>query len=106
MRRQHHRPAFAFEDVDEVPELAARLRIEARRWFVEEKQFRTADQCAGERKSLLLAAGERADARGAFLFELDQRDDLVDARSLPIETPEQRDGFRDREFVRQLRFLK
>ena len=42
--------------------------------LVEEEQLRVADQRAGQRQPLLLAAGELADPRVALLLELHQRD--------------------------------
>ena len=66
------RPA-ALELVDQVPELAARLRVEAGGRLVEEEQLGIADQRAGEREPLLLPARQRADARVALLLQLHQR---------------------------------
>ena len=81
VRRQQDRPAGALELVDEIPELPARLRIEAGRRLVEKQQVRIADERAREREPLLLSARERADARVALLLELHQRDHLVRRRA-------------------------
>ena len=76
VRGQQDRPACLLEFPDEVPELPARLRIEARRRLVEKQQIRIADERAGERQPLLLPSGERADPGVALLVELDEPNDL------------------------------
>ena len=63
VRRQQDGPALGAEAADDVPELPARLRVEAGRRLVEEQQLRVADQGAGHRQPLLLAAGELARRR-------------------------------------------
>ena len=75
-------PPSARKRIEHVPELAARLRIEARRRLVEKQQIRIADERAGHREALLLAARELADpAASRLLFELDEREQLVDGRA-------------------------
>ena len=54
---------------DLLPELQPALRIEAGGRLVEEQQLGVADQGAGDRQALLLAAGELADARVALLLQ-------------------------------------
>ena len=99
------RPA-RLELLDQVPELAARLRVEAGGGLVEEQQIGIAHQRAGQRQPLFLPAGEVADAGVALLLELHQRDDLGRRRSLPEEAAEQAHGLPDRELFGKLRFLK
>src|ERR1700681_3626312 len=53
--------ALFLEDADDVPELAAALRIEAGGRLVEKKNARISDQSGGYGKALLLAAGKFAD---------------------------------------------
>ena len=44
--------------MDQVPELAAGLRVDARRRLVEQQQLRPVQDAGGERQPLLPAAGE------------------------------------------------
>ena len=53
---QEHRPPARLESLDNLPGLAARLRVEAGGGFVEKEQFRVANERAAEREALLLAA--------------------------------------------------
>jgi hypothetical protein len=64
------------------------LRIEPCRGLVEE-QVGIADERAGDGEPLLLSARERPDTRAAFLLELNEADDLVNAAAGRIERPEQ-----------------
>src|SRR5688572_24604923 len=66
--RENDRASLQLERLDELPELPARLRIEARGRLIEEEELRIADECAGEREPLLLATGQRADSRAALLL--------------------------------------
>src|SRR5687768_14956046 len=68
MSRENDGASAGAKDADELPELSARLRIEARRRLVEKQKLRIADERAGERETLLLSAGQRADARPRFLL--------------------------------------
>ena len=72
---------LGLEAGDDVPELAARLRIEAGGRLVEEEQLGIADQRAGDGEPLLLAAGELLDPGVALVLELDQLQHLVDGRA-------------------------
>ena len=76
VRRQQDRAPGPLELVDEIPELPAGLRIESGRRLVEEQEVRIADERAGEREPLLLAAGERADPRVALFLKLHQPDQV------------------------------
>ena len=76
---EEHRAAAAPEVVDDLPDLEARLRVEAGGGLVEEEQLGVADEGAGERQPLLLAAGELLDAGVALLFELHDADGVFDA---------------------------
>ena len=61
-RRDHHahlRPAGA-DCVDQIPELAARQRVDAGRRLVENEQIRIVDQRAAQAELLLHAAGQLA----------------------------------------------
>src|SRR6185503_783517 len=106
VRRQHDRAAGALEFFDELPELAACLRIEPGRRLVEKQELRIADERAREREPLLLAARQRADARAPLLLELHEPDDVLDRRPFVKEAAEQADGLLDRELFRELRLLK
>ena len=60
MRADQHREAARGELVDFLPEIAARLGIDAGGRLVEQQQLRLVDQAGGEREALLPAAGKRA----------------------------------------------
>ena len=79
---EQHRAAAGLEALDQLPDLEARLRVEAGGRLVEEEQLRVGHQGAGQGQALPLAARELADPRPALLLELDDGDDLVD-RSRP-----------------------
>ena len=72
--------AGLLELVDQVPEMAAGLGVEAGGGLVEKEQFRVAHQGAGHGQALLLAAGETADPGMALLLKLRGADGLVDRR--------------------------
>ena len=72
MGGQHHRHAIAAQRIDQLPHQNSGLRVHACGGFVEEDQLGPADQCAGQRKPLLLAAGESA-IRGSGRFGQAQR---------------------------------
>jgi len=56
MRCEQDRAALAFQLADNVPQLAARLRVESGGRFVEEQEFGIADQGAGDGQALALAS--------------------------------------------------
>ena len=60
VRADEHRDAARGELVQLVPEIAARLRIDAGGRLVEQQQLRLVQQARGERQALLPAARERA----------------------------------------------
>ena len=60
MGRDEHGDALSGQLVDLVPEVAARLRIDARRRFVQQQQLRAVQHARGESEPLLPAAGELA----------------------------------------------
>ena len=91
---------------DQIPELPPRLRIQARGRLVEEQQLGLADQRAGQRQPLALAAGELTDPGLGLLPELDQVDHLAGRRAAPIEAPEETDGLGDGELLRELGLLE
>src|SRR5512141_556952 len=61
---ENDRLAFRLESRDELPELAARDRIETRRWLVEKKKLGVSNQRARDSKALLLPARQSTDSRG------------------------------------------
>ena len=104
--RENDRSAERFEFGDQIPELPSRLWVEAGRRLVEKDQIGIADDRAGERESLLLSAGQFADAPCALLIELDEGNDVVDGATAIVEAAKQTDRFFHRELVGELCFLK
>src|SRR5580658_9541864 len=106
MGGEQNSPAVGFELLDQIPELAAGLRVEAGGGFVEEQEFGIAHQGAAEGEPLLLAAGEAAHARVAFFGELGLGNDFLSGGTLIEEAGEEANGFGHGELVGELRFLK
>ncbi len=75
---------------DEVPELAARLGVEAGRRLVQEEQLGAADDAERDVEATALPAGEVAAAGAALLGEPDRLDDLVDVARVRVVAGEVR----------------
>ena len=60
MRADQYRHPFGGEIVDVLPEIAPRLRVDARGRLVEEQELRLVQEARGERQPLLPAARQRA----------------------------------------------
>src|SRR3989449_11199724 len=89
VRGQEDRAARCPEAADHLPQMAPRLRVEARGGLVEEQQLRPGDERARHRESLLLAARELTHPRGALLLEPDQAEHLLHGVRGPVRPPEQ-----------------
>jgi len=103
---QQHRCTAGPNTLYQVPEIAPRLRVQARGWFVKKNDARAVDQSDGEQQALSLPTGELAVvsvqqvAQGALL------DDLFDIGLSFIQGTEHLNGFADRDEVLQRRILK
>src|ERR671925_1034775 len=106
VRRQHNRSPTLPQVANELPKLAARLRIEAGRRLVEKQQLRVADQRASERKSLLLSTREGSHASARLLIQLHEGDDIRRFPPAPIKAPEQTHRLAHRELLGELRLLQ
>src|SRR5688500_9075749 len=106
MRRQHDGAAAGAKHANELPELPARLRDEARRRLIEEEELRITYECARERETLLLSSGQRADARARLLFELDDRIKLLGLAVLIVYAAKESHCLSHGERLRVLRLLK
>ena len=106
VRGQDDGAAVFLELRDEVPQLAARLRVEAGGRFVEKQQVGVADQRAGQREALFLAAGEIADSGVAFFLQLNQSNGILWRRTLAEEAAKELNRFQNRKFVGKLCFLE
>ena len=98
--------AGGFELLDQIPKLAAGLRVEAGGGLIEKQKIGIANEGAGESEALFLAAGKIADAGILFFFELHERDGFVGARPLIKKTSEQAKRFEHGQFFRELRILQ
>src|SRR6185369_10244108 len=105
MRRQQDRAAARAKLFDNVPQRQTRLRIESGGWFVEKQQLRIADEGTGDRESLLLSAGQFADAGVAFFFEGYGVNDFVDVVASLVKTAKQSQSLGDGNFFGELSFL-
>src|SRR2546425_7379787 len=106
VRGEEDRAARRPEAADHVPQLAARLRIEARRGLVEEQELRPGDERARHREALLLAARQLTHPRGALLLEPHQPEHFLHGMRGAVEAAKQPDGLFDRELVGELRVLQ
>src|ERR1700740_3005997 len=106
MRRQQDCLAGALESLDQIPKLPPGLRIETRGGLVKKEKFRIADQRTGEGEALLLAAGEIADPRFLFLFELHEGNDFTGWGTLMKKAAEQANGFEYGQLLGELRVLQ
>jgi hypothetical protein len=86
---------FSLEDTDDVPELAAALRIESGGGFVEKKDARIAYERGGYGQALLLAAGKFAYPGVGFLGELEFFEDVVGGARFAVKAGKEFDGFAD-----------
>src|SRR6185312_16437244 len=73
-----HLRAARADRVDEVPELAARERVDAGRRLVEDEQIRIVDEGAAQAQLLLHAAGELAGGPGLELLHARRGEELGD----------------------------
>ena len=92
VRGQHDRLAAGLDQIDEVPEVPARLRVEAGRGFVEEEHLRVIDDRERHQEPLALAAGKLARVPVEELFEAAETDDLRHVHGPGIEVLEQPQG--------------
>ena len=106
VRGENDGAAAPLEVVDQVPQMAARLGIEAGGGLVEKEQLGIADQGAGHGQALLLAAGEPADAGVALFFELRGADGFFDRDAAAEEAAKEAQRLFDGELVRELRLLE
>src|SRR5262249_11888073 len=99
-------PAGFAKATDDIPQLPARLRIEAGGRFVEEQQLRITNQSTGHGQSLLLSAGEIANPGFGFLFERNQRHGAIGHDALSIEAAEECERFANGELFGKTRLLE
>src|SRR5215210_3538566 len=98
--------AVRFEAVDQIPELSAGLRVQARGRLIQEQELRVAHQRAGEGQALLLAAGELAHPRRRLLLQLYHGDDVGGSGSLSVEAAEKLDRLPYGELFGELSLLQ
>lgn len=100
------RAAPALEISDDVPELAAGLRIEAGGRLVEEEEFRITDQSERDREPALLAAGERFDVGVCLGFKSHSGQDLKGIFPLVVKAAEEPNQFENGRFFGESGFLE
>src|SRR5687767_262938 len=106
VRRQHDGASAGAKHANELPQLAASLGIEPRRWLVEKEQLWIADERARERETLLLSAGQRAHACARFLLELYERNHLFDLATAIVEAAKEPHRLSHSELFRELCLLQ
>src|SRR5512146_2321267 len=84
MRREQNGAAVALEDTNDVPKLAAALRIEPGRGLIQEKNFWIAHQRGGYRQALPLPAGKLSYPGVGFFGQLQLFEDFVGGPWLAI----------------------
>ena len=100
-RRDEDRQPAAFEPAEQIPELAARHRVDAGRRLVEKQDLGTMHERAAERELLLHAARQRAGA--AILERLELAVDRRDLRSYSRSTVVPNTDAKKRRFSSTLR---
>ncbi len=95
---EQDRPPALLEPLDDLPDLAARGRVEPGGRLVEEQHLGVADQRAGERQALLLAAGELAHERPPLLLEADEGERRRRFETVAVEAAEELDELGTRSF--------
>src|SRR4051812_32131596 len=88
VRGEQDRLAQVLQRADDLPRVAPRRGIEARRRLVEEDQLRVADEGQGEVEPAPLAAGEGAHVGVRLLLQAGDRDDLLDVARVRVEVGE------------------
>src|SRR6266576_852454 len=106
MSGEEHRAPGVLEGANDVPELAAALRVEAGSGLVEKQNFRIAYQRSSDGKSLALSAGKFADPGVRFLRELQLVENFVATTWFTVEAGEEFDGFAHGEFFGEARLLQ
>jgi len=103
---EEDRATAGLELLDDLPGLAAGLRVQAGGRLIKEEQFRVADQGAGEREALFLAAGQSADVGGGLADQAHQFQDRVHLESGGVETAEEGGDLPDAELFGEPGFLE
>src|SRR3954447_3558058 len=102
---EQYRTAIFLKFANDVPQLPATLRVEARRRLIQEQNSRIADQRRRGGEPLPLAAGELSHPRICFFRELQLLHHFGGWARLAIETREQLDRFTNGELFGEPRFL-
>ncbi len=76
VRRQQNRPAFALELAHQFPQSLPSLRIQARRRFIEEDEFRVVDERQAQGETLALAAAQAQLISLGLILEMQQAQEL------------------------------
>jgi hypothetical protein len=106
VRREEDRPSAALQVAEDVPHLAARLRIEARRRFVEKKQLRIAYQGRGNGQTLLLSARELANPGVLLFVEFNHVEHLDRIEAAIVEGAKETKRLKDGELFGEFGFLQ
>src|SRR5262245_25777264 len=106
MRGQKHRLAAIADAAHEIPDRAARLRVEAGRQLVEEHHFGVVDQRERDEQALFLPAGQRHEPGVPLVAETKLLDEPVAVDRLAIERRPEADRFPDLDALLQLRRLQ
>ena len=106
VRGQQDRAALGLDRPDQLPEVVARLRIEAGRRLVEEQDARVVGEGDREQQALHLAAGELAVVAVGDLLERAGPDQLVDVAPARVQAREQGERLAHRQEVLERRLLE
>ena len=90
VRGQHHRAAGVVEPGEQVPQVAAGLRVERRGRLVEEDHLGVVDERGSDREPLRLAAGQVLDPGVGLVLQPHPRQPLV--RGLPADAVQRGEG--------------
>jgi hypothetical protein len=103
---KQHRATGTLKGADDIPKLAATLRVKTGGGFVEEKYLGIADEGSGDGEALPLPAGKLADPGVGLLGKLKFVENFVTRARLLVETRKEFDRLSDREFLGEACFLE
>lgn len=99
MSRQDDGDAAVTHFANEIPEVAASLRVETGGWFVEEEYFGVVYQSGNDTETLFLAAREMLNIAVGFVAEVDFVEELTRVDALTIGCREELDQLSELGFI-------
>src|SRR5215472_1257822 len=106
MRGKKNGAAVLLKSTNDVPQLPAALRIEARSRFIQKQNLRVADECSSYRQPLALPSRKLSDPGIRLFSELQLLHYFFAGTRLAVEAREQFNGFANRQLLGEARLLQ